>query len=100
MHSWKWKSEAWVKDKVTQVGAKAAKTTWANIAKNYVNVELAEKNLIVEDVKTAQNAKSKSALNTWVNILEIIKNNRAKSNKVAMEVYMVGAEIEEINVEQ
>jgi hypothetical protein len=53
-----------------------------------VNVELAEKNLIVEDVKTAQNAKSKSALNTWVNILEIIKNNRAKSNKVAVEVYI------------
>jgi hypothetical protein len=99
VHSWKWKSETCVEDKVTQVGAKAAKTTWANIAKNYVNVELAEKNLIVKDVKTVKNAKSKSAINTWVNILEIIKNNRAKSKSIDVEVYMVGAEIEEINVE-
>jgi hypothetical protein len=65
-----------------------------------VNVELAEKNQIVEDVKTAQNAKSKSAINTWINILEIIKNNRAKSKKIAVEVYTVGAEIEEFDVEK
>jgi hypothetical protein len=65
-----------------------------------VNVELAENNHIVQDFKTAQNAKFKSAANTWSNILEIIKNNRAKSKKTAAEVYMVGAEIEEINVEQ
>jgi hypothetical protein len=39
---------------------------WANITKNHVNVELAEKN-----------AKSGPAINTWVNILEIIKNNQA-----------------------
>ena len=100
MHSWKWTSEAWVKDKVTRVGAKAAKTMWANIAKNQLNVELAEKYQIVKNVKTAQNAKSKFATNTWVNILEIIKNNRAKSKKITVEVYMVGAEIKEIVVEQ
>jgi hypothetical protein len=68
--------------------------------KNYVNVELAEKKQIVKDVKTAQNAKSKSAANTWSNILEIIKNNRAKSKETAAEVYMVGAEVEEIDMEQ
>jgi hypothetical protein len=65
-----------------------------------MNVELAEKDQTVKNVKTAQNAKSKSAINTWVNILEIIKNNRAKSKKIAVEVYMVEAEIEEIDVEK
>jgi hypothetical protein len=40
----------------------AAATALAD-AKTYVNVELAEKTLIVEAVKTVQNAKSKSALN-------------------------------------
>ena len=63
-------------------------------------MELAEKNHIVQDVKTAQNTKFKSAANTWSNILEIIKNNRAKSKKTAAEVYMVEAEIKEFNVEQ
>ena len=42
MHS-EVKSEAWVEDKVTQVEAKTAKTTWANIIKNDVEVETAEK---------------------------------------------------------
>jgi hypothetical protein len=69
-------------------------------AKNYVNVELAEKYQIVKNVKTTQNAKSKFAINMWVNILEIIKNNRAKSKKITVEVYMVGAKTEEFNVEQ
>jgi hypothetical protein len=73
---------------------------WANITKNYVNVELAEKDQTVKNVKTAQNAKSKSAINTWVNILEITKNNRAKSKKISVEVYMVEAEIKEIDVEK
>ena len=50
--------------------------------------------------KTRQNAISKLAADTWSNILDIIKNNLAKSKKTAVEVYMVGAEIEEINVEQ
>jgi hypothetical protein len=54
----------------------------------------------VQDVKTAQNTKFKSAANTWSNILEIIRNNRAKSKKTAAEVYMVEAEIKEFNVEQ
>jgi hypothetical protein len=68
--------------------------------KNYVNAELAEKYQIVKNVKTTQNAKSKFAINTWVNIFKIIKNNRAKSKKITVEVYMVGAEIKEIDVEQ
>ena len=42
MHS-EVKSEAWVEDKVTQVEAQTAKTTWANIIKNDVEVETAEK---------------------------------------------------------
>jgi hypothetical protein len=63
-------------------------------------VELAEKYRIAKNIKTTQKAKSKLALNTWGNILEIIKNNRAKSKKITVEVYMVEAEIEEIDVEQ
>jgi hypothetical protein len=63
-------------------------------------VELAEKNQVVKAAKTTQNAKSKPAINTWVHILVIIKNNRAKSKKIAVEVYMVKAETEEIDVKQ
>jgi hypothetical protein len=65
-----------------------------------VNLELAEKNQVVKAAKTTQNAKSKPAINTWINILEIIKNNRVKSKKIAVEVYMVRAETKEIDVEQ
>jgi hypothetical protein len=65
-----------------------------------LNVELAEKDLPMENVKTGQNAKSKSIIHTWVNILEIIKNNCAKSKRIAVEVYRVEAEIEEFYVEQ
>jgi hypothetical protein len=48
-----------------------------------VNVELAENYETVKNVKTAQNAKFKSAANTWSNILETIKNNCDKSKKIA-----------------
>jgi hypothetical protein len=145
MHSWKWTSEAWVKDKVAEEFAAAA-TLAANdeeladtatndeefaattlaaheeeladaatlatndeefaaatvlaATKHYVSVELAEKDHIVKDVKTVQNAKSKPAIHTWVNILEIIKNNCAKYKKIAVEVYRVEAEIEEFDMEQ
>jgi hypothetical protein len=68
--------------------------------KTYVNVELAEKYLIVKNVKTAQNAKSQFAIDTGVNILENIKNNYAKPKKIAVKVSSVEAEIEEFSVEQ
>jgi hypothetical protein len=54
--------------------------------KTHVNVELAEKYQIVKKVKTVQKAKSKFDINTWVNIL---KNNCAKSKKIAVVVYSV-----------
>jgi hypothetical protein len=63
-------------------------------------VEFAEKYQIVKNIKTAQKAKSKFAINTWLNILEIIKNNCAKPKKIAVEVYSFEAEIEEFDVEQ
>jgi DNA-directed RNA polymerase subunit L len=55
-------------------------------------VELAEKYQIAKNAETAQNAKSKSATHTWINIL---KNICAKSKKIAAEVYSVEVEIEE-----
>jgi hypothetical protein len=64
---------------------KLAAATALAATKNYVNVELAEKYQIVKNIKTAQNAKSKFAINTWVNILETIKNNCAKSEKNTVE---------------
>jgi hypothetical protein len=50
-------------------------TTWANVTKNNVNVETAEKYQIVKAAKTRQNAAFKLAINTWAHILEIIKND-------------------------
>jgi hypothetical protein len=70
-----------------------AATTLAN-AKNYVNVELAEKYPTVKNIKTAQKAKSQFAINMGVDILENIKNNCAKPKKIAVEVSSVEAEIE------
>jgi hypothetical protein len=43
-----------------------AAATALSATKNHVNVELAEKDHIVKDIKTAQNAKSKPAINTLV----------------------------------
>jgi hypothetical protein len=68
--------------------------------KTYVNVELAENYNTVKNTKTAQKAKSKFAINTCRNILKIIKNNCANSKKIAVVVYSVEAEIEEVDVEQ
>jgi hypothetical protein len=74
-------------------------TTTLAVTKTHVNVELAEKYLIVKNDKTEQNAKSQLAINTGVNILKNIENNCAKSRKI-VEVSSVEAEIVEFDVEQ
>jgi tRNA 2-selenouridine synthase SelU len=63
---------------------KSPKTMWANIIKNNVNMETAEKYQIVKAAKTRQNAASKLAIDNWTHILEIIKNDvEEKTDEVA-----------------
>jgi hypothetical protein len=45
--------------------------TWANIIKNNVDVETAEKNQVEKAAKMEQNAESKLAINTWTPIIKI-----------------------------